>query len=170
MVDQFTLQTISIVITGLTLSIAAIYYMLTLRYTRMNLKNTLETRQAQMFMGIYNQLNRSEFVEAWQLVFDVKWTTWEEYRAYSNVPENGKALWILGMFYEGLGVLVKEELVDIRLVAETITGMTRMWWEKYLPIIDEGRKSMNLPRLYSETEYLYNKLMNYIEEHPELKT
>lgn len=44
MVDQLTLQTISIVLTGLTLSIAAIYYMLTLRYTRMNMKNTLETR------------------------------------------------------------------------------------------------------------------------------
>jgi hypothetical protein len=37
-------------------------------------------------------------------------------------------------------------------------------------IVEEGRRELNLPRWYSETEYLYNELMKYIEEHPELKT
>ena len=74
------------------------------------------------------------------------------------------------MFYEGLGVLVKNNLVPMRLIAETITGITRMYWEKFVPIVDDGRREFNLPRLHSETEYLYNELMKYIEEHPELRT
>ena len=72
--------------------------------------------------------------------------------------------------HEGLGVLVKNNLVPMRLIAETITGITRMYWEKFVPIVDDGRREFNLPRLHSETEYLYNELMKYIEEHPELRT
>ena len=75
------------------------------------------------------------------------------------------------MFYEGLGVLVKESYVSIRLVALLITGLTRSWWEGiYKPWIEDGRVKMKFRRWMSEAEYLYDELMKYIEEHPELKT
>jgi len=115
-------------------------------------------------------LNQPEFIDAWRTFMNMEWNTYEEYMQIQNDPELGRSLWVLGMFYEPLGVLVKEELVPMRLVAQTITGMTRMYWEKLVPIIEEGRRAMSLPRWYSETEYLYNELMRYLEEHPELKT
>jgi len=40
------LQTLSIVLASIGVTIAAIYYTFTLRYTRMNMKNTPGTRQA----------------------------------------------------------------------------------------------------------------------------
>ena len=76
----------------------------------------------------------------------------------------------LATFYEGLGVLVKEGYIDIRLVALLMTGRIRVFWEKFEPIIDELREFHNYPRWMSETEYLYNELMKYLDEHPELKT
>jgi hypothetical protein len=73
-------------------------------------------------------------------------------------------------YYEGVGVLVKENLVDIRLVAELIAGTTRKFWEIHAPIVAEMRRYTEQPRFLSETEYLYNRLMRYMDEHPELKT
>lgn len=76
----------------------------------------------------------------------------------------------LACFGNPLGVFVKNELIPIRLVAETMAGMTRVWWEKYIPIIEDGREKTGIRRWYSETEYLYNELMKYMEEYPELAT
>ncbi len=71
---------------------------------------------------------------------------------------------------EGLGVFVKEDLVDIKLMALLMAGSMRMSWEKHRDIIYEERKRMNYPRYASEWEYFYNELMKYMEEHPELAT
>jgi hypothetical protein len=178
MIDQTTLQTIGILLTGLTVSIAAIYYTLTLKYTRRNQElslkaqeQALETRQTQMFMQIYNQShNDPSFIEAWQVIESVQWDSIEDWENWGNNPANSLASRRVGMFYEGLGVLVKENYIPIRLIALLMTGMTVRYWEKYIPIIDEARERMNYPRMLSEAEYLYYELMKYIEEHPELKT
>lgn len=45
-------QTISVVFTGISVSLAAFYYINTLRNAQRNQKLTLETRRAQMFMGL----------------------------------------------------------------------------------------------------------------------
>ena len=163
-------QTLSIIFAGLSIGLAAIYYMMTLRNSQRAQQQQVETRQAQMFMGIYNQMNQPDFIDAWMAVMKMEWSNWEEYMQICNDPELNRNLLVVGMFYEGLGVLVKNNLVPMKLFAETITGFTRMWWEKFIPILEEGRREFDSPRWYSETEYLYNELMKYIEEHPELKT
>jgi len=178
MVDQTTLQTIGILLTGLTVSIAAIYYTLTLRYTRKNQELSLkaqeqavETRQTQMFMQIYNQShNDPSFIEAWQIISGAQWDSIEDWEHWGSNPANLLAGGRVGMFYEGLGVLVKENIIPIRLIALLMTGMTVRFWERYIPIIDEVRERRNYPRLLSEAEYLYYELMKYLEEHPELRT
>jgi len=171
MIDQSTLQTISIVITGLTLSIAAIYYMLTLRYTRMNMKNTLETRQAQLFMQIYNKATSKEGIDSLQLLMEANWSSYEEWlEKYQNNPAYNNALSFYIMYMEGLGVFIKENLVDIKLIALFFAGITRIMWEKYRDIIAEERKRLNYRRYASEWEYTYNELLKYMEQHPELKT
>ena len=76
-----------------------------------------------------------------------------------------------GMFFEGLGVLVKEGYIDIKLVALLMTGLTRKWWEGiYMSWIEEARKEKDYPRFMSEAEYLYKELMKYVEQHSEITT
>jgi hypothetical protein len=152
-------QTLSILFAGLSIAASIVYYASVLRNANKTQQLQLETRQAQMFMGIYNQLNRADFIDAWRAFMEMEWSTFEELQQVNEDPESDRHLWVLGMFYEGLGVLVKNDLVPMKLLAETITGMTRMWWEKFIPIVEEGRRELNLPRWYSETEYLYNELM-----------
>ena len=81
-----------------------------------------------------------------------------------------EAFTILGMYWEGIGVLVKEKFLDIRLVALMLCGNTRFFWEKLKPFVDEARVDLGYERWMSETEYLYDELLKYLGEHPELST
>lgn len=171
MVDLTTLQAISYIMGSLGVFVAAVYYISTLRNAQRTQQLQLETRQAQLFMQIYSQShNDPSFLEAWRKLMNFKWSTFQEFRELLKDEEKARVIIRVGSFYEGLGVLVKEKFVDIRLVALLMTIMTRTWWEKYKPIIEEMRRGMGWPRYLSESEYLYNELMKYIEEHPELKT
>ena len=107
-------------------------------------------------------------------------THWDDYDSYIKIadwmnPDTSDKEYLaaqeyVSSFYEGLGVFVKEGLVDIRMVALTMTYMTTRYWEKLAPIVYEGRKRNNYPRMLSEFEYLYDELIKYLDEHPELKT
>jgi len=157
--------------------VAAAYYVVNMRATLQVRKEAnrtqrqqLETRQAQMFMGIYDKLVNKEFVSAWQKIMNSQWKSLDEYRELFRDPEFQTAAYYVGGYYEGLGVLVREGLLDIRWIALLICGMTREYWKKIEPHIVEMRKVMGQTRLGSETEYLYDELMKYLEKHPELKT
>ncbi len=93
-----------------------------------------------------------------------------EINGYPNETEFNNAYAILVGFFEGLGVFVREGLVDIRLVALLMTGYTKVFFEKIAPYLEEVRVIYGMPRMLSETEYLYHRLMKYLEEHPEIKT
>ena len=164
-------QTVTIVFAGLSVGIAAIYYAFTLRYTRMNMKNTLETRQAQLFMQMYGRWSDSAFHDA---ATDIKNTSWVDFPDFKSRvledPEKYESLGTMIRFYEGIGVLVKEGLIDMRFVSLLMAGDIRHFWEEIGPIIGPWRKAWNYPRLASETEYLSNSLIKYLDEHPELKT
>jgi hypothetical protein len=173
-----TLQTIALIV-GIT------YYLFIMRnsqrnqeLTRKAQEQTLETRQAQLFTNIYNQsFANPEFLEAVRMVITTHWDNLDEfhedYDYYNPNPSNPefiKAMSSVNGFFEGLGVFVKEGLIDIRLIALTMTVMIKSLWEKIAPYVVVDRERLQAPRLLSEFEYLYNELMKYIEEHPELKS
>ena len=169
-------QTISIVFAGVSIGLAAIYYTLTLRNSQRSQQQALETRQAQMFMNVYNQSFTNPFYhESLSRIFDAEWDSYEKFESIYHFGENKDPEFCIAYdyvcgFFESLGVLVRENLLDIRLVALLISGQTIGIWEWNQRIIDEFREDRNQPRIWSEFEYLYHELMRYMEEHPELKT
>jgi len=198
MVEQVTFQTLFQFLQTVGILVGVFYYIMTIRANQRNqeisLRNqeltlesqeltrkaqeqAVETRQAQLFMNIYNQsFSNQEWLDAYTKVMTTHWENYEEYMQKQDWTSDEsdteliRAANLVYCFYEGLGVFVKEGLVDIRLIALTMTYMTRTLWEKIAPIVYESRKRMNYPRQLSEFEYLYDELMRYIEEHPELKT
>jgi hypothetical protein len=171
-----TLQTV-----GLLVGIA--YYLFIMRNSQRNQELTLkaqqqalETRQAQLFMNIYNQsFANPQYLKSWTKVYDTPWDSYEEFKAlyhpdFREDDDFQLAYDVVGCFLEGVGVLVRENMLDVRWVALLMTGSTRRYWEKTQPIIGEFRRDYDNPRIWSETEYLYNELIKYLEEHPELKT
>ena len=118
MVDYSTL---SIVFTGLSISIAAFYYILTLRNTQKNQQLQLETRQAQLFMQMYNRADDA-LHESFNHIMRIEYRDfrdyWEKYGPDSD-DDMSPHIRQMAYFLEGLGVLVKERLLSMRLVALT---------------------------------------------------
>jgi len=171
-----TLQTAGILV-------GIFYYVMTLRNQRKNqeisLRNqeqALETRQAQLFMNIYNQsLTNPDFDNVVHRIIHLKWKDWDEYQAlfdYTNpeTRDNHLAMSTMMSFYIGVGVIVRENLVDIRLISQLMSTRVKGFWEKVEPIVEEAREHWYSPRYGEEIEYLYNELMKYAEENPEFVT
>ena len=65
-------------------------------------------------------------------------------------------------------MLVKEGLIPIRLVALFSSTVVIRFHEKFRDIAKKERVLYNSPRIGIEGEYLYNELLKYHREHPEL--
>jgi hypothetical protein len=72
-------------------------------------------------------------------------------------------------YYKGIGVLVREGLIDIGFVSKLMSGGIISFWEKNRASFIDFREKFNWPRAAIEGEYLYNRVIEYGEEHPELK-
>jgi hypothetical protein len=156
--------TISIVLTGIGIIGAIVYYTLTLR-------NATKTRQAQLFMQIYNRFNTREFVEQmnylrfkWNLpqLEDVsEFVTSEEYQEDFNLIASTV------YFFEGVGVLVSKGLIDVELVDDLMSGPLTHIWERMLPLTDSMRGVLG-PQAAEWYEFLYDKVKPIREkQHPE---
>ena len=94
--------------------------------TRKAQEQQLETRQAQIFMQMYDHShNDQDFIKALQILLDQKITSYDEFQRKREEEEFKIAFTRVGFFFEGLGVLVKEGYIDIKLVALLMTGLTR---------------------------------------------
>ena len=56
----------------------------------------------------------------------------------------------------------------IRSIALLSSGLIRKMWDKFVPIKDEVRSELGWSRLFIEYEYLYDELMKFHKEHPEV--
>jgi predicted acyl esterase len=83
-----TIETISIVFTGLSISLAAFYYISILRNAQKTQQLQLETRQAELYMKLWEKWNTKEFSEmrfdAWNMKHKGHDDFWEQYN-----PVNG---------------------------------------------------------------------------------
>ena len=145
------------------------YYIMTIRGNQRNQKITLETREAQLMMQLWHSY--TEYRKQDQVWRGIEYEDFDDFwERYGSDPsfweENGQ---ILG-WYENIGGLVKEGLLNIRLIALMYAGSTRQLWEKLEPLMDGLREKFDYPRIWSETVYLCETLMRYMEEHPELRT
>jgi hypothetical protein len=157
-------QTLSIVLTGIGIIGAIVYYTLTLRSAN-------RTRQAQLFMQIYSKWNGMEFSRQFEIVMNMEWTDFDDFnRKYGSDIEYATAVRMVSRFFEGIGLYVKRGLIDVTMVDDLMSGATMRFWEKYRSIMVEARTQWNWPQMLEWTEYLYNEIMPIVEEqHPELK-
>ena len=177
-----TIETLSIVFTGISISLAAFYYINTLRNTRKNQELQLETRQSNMFMELYETYRSPEFRMQHSTIIQQQWEDYDDFMEKYG-PETNPEAWAnwmsVGSFFNGIGVLLKKGLVDIALVEELLVMTTFVSWIRIGPIVREWRAR---PREYSAKarsskyslfhgfEYLYNELKKRDQEYKDLKT
>ena len=163
MVSFEEVQTAYYMVAATGVLVAAIYYIV-------NMRTTLQTRQAQLFMQLYDRWTFDIADKFWDFLDDDISTAEELLDRQKTDKEFRRRTAILSRYHEGVGVLVRFGLLDIRYIAYLASWPTRMYWEKLKPIIEDIRRLQNAPRSDSESEYLYNELMKYLEKHSELKT
>jgi hypothetical protein len=133
------------------------------------MRHTLSTRQAQLFMGIHQTTLSKEWADAAALTLDIKLRNLDDYRELQKDKERWYSFSLMCQYLEGIGVLVREDLVNVRLVTEYVSGLIMFYWESFGPVILEVRKKNNFPRFMIETEYLYDRVREYAASHPELQ-
>ena len=179
---EITYQMLLSTLQTLSLLVGVIYYITIMRNNQrtreLSLKAqelALETRQAQLFMHIYDRFNETEFSTQWtKIMFQWRWKDfeewWQKYGPEENVEENASFVSVI-RYYEGVGVLVKKGLIDINIVGELMSTHIIRFWEKMEPVFKALRERLNWPELFQEFEYLYNEIKPITEQqHPELNT
>jgi hypothetical protein len=157
------LSLLSVIALSAAVVVAVVYYILASR-------DTNKTRQAELFMRVCREISNPVFLDKCTDLMNAEWKNDEEGYQKITSPTTYKSFWQVLTFFEGIGVLIRQKLVDVRLVALLMAGATRRYWEKLGPVVLKLRKEIDYPRCGSETEYLYTVMMEYMEKHPELKT
>ena len=114
-------------------------------------------------------MNTAEGMESGFNIETVKLKTVEDMERLRDDKEKWQAWNWFSTYYEGIGVLVKENLVDIGHVAQLISGNILWYWQEYGEVTHAIREELNWPRYSIEIEYLNNRVVEYAEAHPELK-
>jgi hypothetical protein len=129
-----SVETISIVFTGLSVSLAAFYYINTLRNAQRTQQMQLETRQTQIFMQIFQQLNSEASMTTWAELHNLEFDDYEDFmRKYDSSinPENFGKRGHIFHGYNMIGFLLMEGLISIDLVNMLVGNMAVMQWQKW---------------------------------------
>jgi hypothetical protein len=147
MVDILILQTISIAIASAGVFAAAIYYIFQIRHqTRI--------RQTDLVMRLYSQFSSLEFAKVLEEVLNREEKNYDDYREKYGLAE----VTAVGMFFEGIGILLKRRLIDRELVDDMFTSDIKWTWEKLKDLTLASRKVRNQPEIFEWFEYLYNEM------------
>jgi hypothetical protein len=159
MVDAQSLQSISVTIAAGGFVLALAYYVLILR-------NTIRTRQAQLFMQLYNQFSSKDFQE---MVHDIKQFEFKDYADLiekygpETNPEAYVKYYSVMSFYEGIGVLIRRNLINPVLVDDMMSGPILETWGKFGPSISKMKEQFNVPTAWEYFEFLYYEIKKIVE-------
>jgi hypothetical protein len=159
MVDILLLQTVSIVIASSGVFLAAIYYILQIRHQD-------RMRHLDLFMRLYSTWGSEDFNRAHRRVGVVKVKDYDSFvKKYGPVASEDteiSEMWMdidrIGWFFNIMGFLEKENIVNIELVDELLGYWVIKSWENIKPLVYGWRKQHNIPESYHWFEYLYNEM------------
>ncbi|MGD0805834.1 MAG: hypothetical protein ABSA11_17365 [Candidatus Bathyarchaeia archaeon] len=173
-------QTIGVLVTAASVTVAAIYYVMNIRISQRNQELMLksqetsaktqelalksqqqaaETRQAQLFMQVFNRYHEEEFWRIYNTVQSRDWKNYEDWDRDRSDPNFAPIRLSLGCYFEGIGVLVSRGLLSTELVADILGGTLVSYWNKQCEYIKGFRVRAEYPQYGEYSEYLYNEIM-----------
>jgi hypothetical protein len=161
MAEPVTLQTLLTYLTLISVPVGVFYHIMTLRNTRKNQELQLETRQAQLYMGLINTLRSPEFRRQWHIAEAASWEDYDDFSTkYSaeNNPEVLSAFTSVWAFFESVGTLVKKGLIDLGLVDGFLAGSLVGAWRWFEPLLIGDRDHFGA-NLWADFEYVYDEIM-----------
>jgi len=154
------IQTVSIVIASASVVAGVVYYALQLRHQARARQDMVKTRQADLLMRLYSTWGSADLQNAGWKVLELQSKDYDDFvKRYgsSGTPTN-VAIFKVGWFFNGIGVLLQSNLADIELIDKLFGYMIIRIWEILKPWVEGGRKQYNLPKSLEWFEYLYNEM------------
>jgi hypothetical protein len=161
MVDLALLQSVSYIAGALGVCIAAIFYVLNLRISQRNMRQTLETRKLQFVTSITSQLLSEEGQRRYGELLNMEWKDYDDFeRKYGsdyNLDNYAKrfSVWYT---YNTLGMLVREKLVEPEVLYKINNVNPCLMWSKFKDIIKEQKKRYSGGDALSDFEFLSNEI------------
>ena len=160
------IQTVSIAIASASVVAGVVYYSLQIRHQNLQIQHQNKIRETDLVMKLYSDFNSLEFQKTWEEVLKREAKDFQEYQKKYG---NAEAVTV-GMFFEGIGILLKRRLIDIDLVDDMFTSPIKRTWEKMRDMTLEARKATNTPETFEWFEYLYNEMKKREQKLQQSKT
>jgi hypothetical protein len=144
------ISTIATIVTTVSIAIGVIFTLLELRHLA-------KTRRTEIIMKIYDRFSSREMVEAMSKVGSAKFESLDDYRKKYGFTEITE----IAVLFEGLGVLLEQNLIDIKMVDRLFGPTLNALWERVQPVLYAMRKGLNEPFFFSHFEYLIKELSAY---------
>jgi len=152
------IQTVSIVIASVSVAVASAYYAFQIRHQTRIRKMELIAKFSPAL-----SMSGSEILKHWDLFMSLQFADLHDYeKKYGSITDRSspatQAFRTIGIYYEAIGLLLQERLVDMKLV-ELVEGTSvKLAWEKMKPLIMGLRERHNSPRFWGKFERIYNEM------------
>jgi hypothetical protein len=147
------IQTISIAIASAGVFLAAIYYILQIRHQN-------RMRQTDLVIRLASDMRSVEVVAAFADMHGAEFNDYDDFVKKYGMPFSRNqvpmSLVMIGNYFEELGVLFSNKLLDAHLV-DQLFPISKAW-EKMEPVIKGLRKEYRTQTYYEWFEYLYNEM------------
>ena len=122
------------VLTGLSINLAAFYYISTLRNAQRNQKQQLETRQIQIYMQILDRFaseeNRLRSIQVQQMEYK-DFADFQDKWSMAKNPEAAAKRLHVWTELDGLGQLLNKGLISIEFIPTLTLAIVIIQWEKW---------------------------------------
>jgi len=101
-------------------------------------RNADKARQAQLFMGIYKDMTSDEFPTKASEILSWTWTDFDDFQrkyGWDVNLENYVKRETVWNWFDGMGVLVRRNLIDGDLVYDKLNGPVSTQWQKWGDVI-----------------------------------
>ena len=157
------IESIPYVLTGIGIIVSILYYTSVLR-------NANKTRESQLFMQIFQQMNTERFWATWIELLSAEISDYDEYlEKYDSTVDREHFAKRTKMWYNyhAIGDLLRRGVISIEAV-ENIVGVGAIAiWHTWGDVIKEIGVHNGMPNIFNGFEYLYSELLDYYEKHPD---
>ena len=152
---QTSIQTVSIVITMLSVTFGVIIGLVQFR-------NLVKTRRIKLYIELFNKLTEKEIQRNFNEVLLLwKWKNPDEFFEKYGPEKHPDEFWKFTSsisYLENVGLFLKEKLVNKEWVANLVDYMVLLFWEKYEPIITKMGEPFNNQCMTPMAKYLYEEI------------
>jgi hypothetical protein len=154
-------QTVSLIFGGIGVGVAAVYYIITLHNNNVN-------RQAQLLTSIYKDFAGEWIINNYFETLSYQFKDYQDFNSkYSSVANRDAFVKICSIlnFFDEVGVLLKQGLIDESLVFDMMGGSVMYQWYKYRVVV-EGMvaEGWNNPSFWSGLRYIAGRMEKLMAE------